>query len=86
MVVLSFDDSIEEKQYTDGSELVCWHYYHVFKRSVKGVNFLAALVEVNGIRLPCAVDPIAIGFVKKRFVGNGRKIGQTKTQSQQNKK
>ena len=60
MVVLSFDDSIEEKQYTDSSELVCWHYDHVFKRSVKGVNFLTALVELNGMRLPCAVEPIAI--------------------------
>ena len=42
MVVLSFNDSIEDKQYTDNSELVCWHYDHVFKRSVKGVNFLTA--------------------------------------------
>jgi len=60
MVILSFDDSIEEKQYTDESELNCWHYDHVFKRSVKGVNFLTALVEVSGMRLPCSV-----GFVKK---------------------
>ncbi|MFV0248584.1 MAG: hypothetical protein ACK5H1_06465, partial [Tenacibaculum sp.] len=26
MVVLSFDDSIQEKRYTDESELNCWHY------------------------------------------------------------
>lgn len=35
-VVLSFDDSIEEKPYTDESELICWHWDHVFNRSVKG--------------------------------------------------
>ncbi len=38
-VVLSFDDSIEEKYYSDCNELICWHYDHVFKRSVNGVNF-----------------------------------------------
>lgn len=59
-IVLSFDDSIQEKQYTDESELNCWHYDHVFGRSVKGVNFLTALVEVGGMRLPCCVE-----FIKK---------------------
>ncbi len=59
-IVLSFDDSIQEKQYTDESELNCWHYDHVFNRSVKGVNFLTALVEVRGMRLPCSVE-----FIKK---------------------
>jgi len=28
--VLSFDDAIEEKYYSDPSELICWHYDHVF--------------------------------------------------------
>jgi len=59
-IVLSFDDSIEEKYYSDQSELICWHFDHVFKRSVKGVNFLTALVNIAGVRLPCAVE-----FVKK---------------------
>ena len=54
IVVLSFDDSIEEKQYTNSGELVFWHCDHVFKRSVKGVSFLTALIEVRGMRLPCA--------------------------------
>lgn len=25
-IVLSFDDSIEEKYYSDASELICWHW------------------------------------------------------------
>jgi hypothetical protein len=60
LITLSFDDSIEEKRYTDNSELNCWHFDHTFGRSVKGVNFLSALVEVGGMRLPCSVE-----FVKK---------------------
>jgi len=60
VITLSFDDSIEEKRYTDESELNCWHYDHSLGRSVKGVNFLTALVEVGGMRLPCGVE-----FVKK---------------------
>ena len=50
-VFLSFDDSIQEKCYTDESEMNCWHWDHVFDRSVKGVNFMTALVEVGGMRL-----------------------------------
>ncbi len=57
-VFLSFDDSIQEKRYTDKSELNCWHWDHVSKRSVKGVNFLTALVEVGGMRLPCGIEVV----------------------------
>ena len=59
-VILSFDDSVEEKRYSDESELICWHFDHTLNRSVKGVNFLSAFVETGGMRLPCAVE-----FVKK---------------------
>ena len=34
--VLVIDDTIEEKPYTDESELICWHYDHSKGRSVKG--------------------------------------------------
>lgn len=80
MVVLSFDDSIEKKQYTDSSELVFWHYDHVFKRSVKGVNFLTALIEVSGMRLPCAVE-----FVKKNMWVTDEKTGKQKRKASKTK-
>lgn len=80
MVVLSFDDSIEEKRYTDNSELVCWHYDHVFNRSVKGVNFLTALIEVDGMRLPCAVE-----FVKKDLWVTDEKTGKQKRKANKTK-
>jgi DDE superfamily endonuclease len=72
-ITLSFDDSIEEKRYTDDSELNCWHYDHSFGRSVKGVNFLTALVEVGGMKLPVGVE-----FVKKNTWVVDSKTGKTK--------
>lgn len=81
-ITLSFDDSIEEKLYTDDSELNCWHYDHSFGRSVKGVNFLTALVEVGAMKLPVGVE-----FVKKdtwvidpRTGKNKRKASITKNE------
>lgn len=35
--VLIIDDTVEEKRYTDESELVCWHYDHSQSKSVKGI-------------------------------------------------
>jgi hypothetical protein len=72
-ITLSFDDSIEEKQYTDDSELNCWHYDHCFNRSIKGVNFLTALVEVGGMKLPVGVE-----FVKKDTWEVDSKTGKNK--------
>lgn len=72
-ITLSFDDSIEEKLYTDDSALHCWHYDHSFSRSVKGVNFLTALVEVGGMKLPVGVE-----FVKKDTWEVDSKTGKNK--------
>ncbi|CAN1534892.1 Transposase IS701-like, DDE domain containing protein [Flavobacteriaceae bacterium] len=76
LITLSFDDSIEEKRYTDESELNCWHYDHSFGRSVKGVNFLTALVEVGGMRLPCSVE-----FILKDAWVTDSKTGKLKRKS-----
>jgi len=73
IITLSFDDSIEEKLYTDESELICWHYDHTFGRSVKGVNFLSSLVEVGGMKLPVGVE-----FVKKDTWAIDPKTGKNK--------
>jgi len=79
-VIISFDDSIEEKQYTDESDLICWHWDHVFNRSVKGVNFLTALVDVQGMHLPCAVE-----FVKKDHWETDKKTGKSRRKSSKTK-
>ena len=58
--VLIFDDSVEEKKYTDSSDLIEWHFDHTVGRSVKGVNFLTALYHNNDMSLPIGVE-----YVKK---------------------
>ena len=79
-IVLCFDDSIEEKMYTDESPLICWHYDHVFNRNVKGVNFLSALVDVGGSKLPVEVE-----FVKKDNWELNPKNGKQRRVSSQTK-
>jgi len=80
LVVICFDDSIEEKRYTDESELICYHFDHTVNRAVKGVNFLTALVNTKGTSLPCAVE-----FVKKDREIKDPKTGKRKRISSKTK-
>jgi hypothetical protein len=54
--VLVLDDSIEEKPYTDESDLICWHWDHSTQRSVKGIDFITALYVADKVSLPVAFD------------------------------
>jgi hypothetical protein len=54
--VLIFDDSIEEKSYTDENDLICWHWDHAQQRLVKGINFLTAFYATEQVGLPVAFD------------------------------
>jgi len=56
--VLIFDDTIQEKNWTDESELVCWHFDHCKNRSVKGVNILNAVYHSNNTSVPVGYDLI----------------------------
>ena len=56
--VLIVDDTIEEKPYTDESELVCWHYEHSQGRTVKGINLLSTLYQVGEASIPVAFELI----------------------------
>jgi hypothetical protein len=60
--VLIFDDTIQEKAWTDESELMCWHYDHCSGRNLKGINLLNALYHSNGRSIPVAFE-----LVKKPF-------------------
>ena len=71
--VLVFDDSIEEKLYTDESELICWHWDHCFHRNVKGINFLTCLY-----RAPTAALPVAFELIKKTDWETDKKTGKTR--------
>lgn len=57
--VLVLDDSIAQKPYTDENEIVCWHWDHVNRRSVKGINLLTVLYHSNRASLPISVQLIA---------------------------
>ncbi len=67
--VLVIDDTIEEKPYTDESELLCWHYDHSKGRSVKGVNLISALYHSDGASIPVAFEVLK----KSEWVFNEKK-------------
>ncbi len=70
--VLIFDDTIEEKPYTDENEIVNWHYDHSKSRTIKGINILNALYHVEGVSVPVAFEiihkPIHYCDIKTRKV------------------
>ena len=55
---LIFDDSIQEKKWTDENDIICWHYDHTVGKSVKGVNILNALYYNKGISIPVSFEII----------------------------
>ncbi len=67
--VLVIDDTIEEKPYTDESELLCWHYDHSKGRSVKGVNLISALYHSDDASIPVAFEVLK----KSEWVFNEKK-------------
>lgn len=56
--VIIFDDTIQEKPYTNENEIVCYHWDHTKNRSVKGVNLLNCLYHNQGVSLPIGFDII----------------------------
>jgi hypothetical protein len=74
--VLIFDDSIEEKPYTDENDLICWHWDHSQQRHVKGINFLTAFYVTDTVSLPVAFD-----LVTKTELYTDAKTGKQKRRS-----
>lgn len=72
LVVLSFDDTIQEKRYSDESSLINWHSDHKVNRSVKGVNLLTAFFDNGKKRLPCSVEFV----IKEKEILNSKKDKQ----------
>lgn len=67
--ILIIDDTIEEKPYTDESELVCWHHDHSKGRNVKGINLLSTLYQVGDLSIPVAFELVE----KTEWVFNEKK-------------
>lgn len=56
--VLIFDDTIQEKEWTDENEVMCWHFDHCKGRSVKGINLLNALYHSGEVSIPVAFEVV----------------------------
>ena len=56
--ILIFDDTVQEKPYTDENEIMCWHYDHSKGRSVQGFNLLNCLYQVGAVSIPVAFEVI----------------------------
>lgn len=56
--VLIFDDTIQEKAWTDENEVMCWHYDHCSGRNVKGLNLLNALYHCDDVSIPVAFEAL----------------------------
>jgi len=78
--VLILDDSVEEKPYTDQSELICTHFDHVTNRYVKGINLLSCLYHSQGVSLPVRFE-----LIKKTELVTDPKTGKNKWQSPKTK-
>lgn len=74
--VLIIDDTIEEKPYTDESELINWHYDHTVGKTVKGINLVSALYLSQGVSLP-----VSLHLVLKTKLGVDPKTGKDKWES-----
>jgi hypothetical protein len=75
--VLIFDDTIQDKAWTDENELMCWHYDHVSGRNVRGINLLNALYHVDGKSISVAFE-----LVKKPYQYCDLKTRQVKRKSE----
>ncbi len=53
---LIFDESIQEKQWTDENEVMCWHYDHCQSKTVKAINLLNALYHSGEVSIPVAFE------------------------------
>jgi len=79
------DDTIEEKPYTDESELVCYHYDHSQGRSVKGINLLNFVYHVTTPQGEEISIPVAYEVVTKPDVYQDPKTGHYKRRSEVSK-
>ena len=76
------DDTLEEKPYTDESELVCYHYDHTQGRSVKGINLLNFVYQVTMPRGEEVSIPVSYEVVTKPEVFQDPKTGKYKRRSE----
>ena len=52
--VLIFDDTVQEKKFSNENELINWHFDHTVGRSVKGINLLNCIYHSGQSSIPVA--------------------------------
>ncbi|MGZ8191678.1 MAG: IS701 family transposase [Methylococcaceae bacterium] len=76
--VLIFDDTIQEKAWTDENEVMCWHFDHCSGRSVRGINLLNAPYYSGDVSIPVAFalvrKPLQFCDVKTRQVKRASEV------------
>jgi len=76
--VLIFDDTLQEKAWTDENEVMCWHFDHCSGRSVRGINLLNALYYSGEVSIPVAFElvrkPLQFCDVKTRQVKRASEV------------
>lgn len=80
--VMSIDDSISEKPYTDENEIICWHYDHSKGKVVKGINFVTTFYHAQGIGLPVTFEIVSKteSYIDKKSGKEKRKSRVTKNE------
>lgn len=56
--VLTIDDSIIEKPYSQDNDIICWHYSHAKGRAVKGIEIITAAAMFETITVPICYELI----------------------------
>jgi hypothetical protein len=79
--VLLIDDTLEEKPYTDESDLVCYHYDHSQEKVVKGINIVNFVYHIPLETGQALSLPVAFELVTKTEVYQDKKTGKYKRKS-----
>ena len=82
--VLIGDDSYAEKPHMDENKIVGWYYDHSKGRSVKGINVMSVLYEVNGVSIPLSVQLVHKDQEGKSEVGKNEMFRQAVRQAIRN--
>lgn len=84
--VIIVDDTIEQKPYTEESELVCWHHDHKSNRAVKGINLVNYIYSTGEVNIPIGFDVVRkpIEFCSLKTQKRKRKATITKNELTRN--
>lgn len=80
--VLVFDDTIQEKAYSQENDIISWHFDHTKGCAVKGINLLNCVYSAGDVSLPVAFEIIkkSIRFTEIATRKEKRKSPATKNE------